>query len=513
MISLVKKTTFSAMVIFTLICSMSIITLAQSKIEQTSTLPSLEATTRPVFYYSGTDNTTVLVDRNDHVYNGTVLLLEEDQPLYSNVTTWSNVTIWYTFVGGDNESAPLLFGDDGTNTPESLSWEDSTLMTYDNESTVELGLELKAYYNYTFNLSSSFISFYARYGEYEDAYQIPNLITRNVWLESYFVQDEYTQYEDIDMDIILHDYNISEYGLMYREVDPDHSLPFENVTYILDAEGSQQNVTATITNTYDVDTQLEIRSFITQYDNITQEYRTLVENKVRLVTLIEGDPVLSLESEMYSNSRDISIFWYAEGNNSEITGVDVDWDDGTVVESIANVSNPKIIHSYASTGEYTIEVTAYTFLGLGATTDTITILIEDIAPTGVIQLLDEDGESIPLNATGTANIVVEKKELQFKISGTDTGGSGVAKLVVITDEGNIVESPSDGVITVPFLEYGYHVITFKVYDVAGNEYEYVVSVNLIEKELPTYGGVPFPFGIVTIVGLISVALIYLKKRK
>ncbi|MBY9000862.1 MAG: hypothetical protein KGD64_08120 [Candidatus Heimdallarchaeota archaeon] len=501
---MVKNRTFAAMVILALMCSMSIITLTQSKIEQTSTLPSLDATTRPVFAGGDDDNTTVLVARNDAVFNGSVLR--------ADVPTYSNVTFWYTFVGGDNESAPLLFGDDGTNTPDSLSWVNPTLMTYDNESSVELGLGVKAYYNYTFNLSSSFVSFYARYGEYESPFKIPNLITTGVWLESYFVQEQYTQYEDIEMDIILHDYNISQYGLMYREVESTHSLPFENVTYSLTDEGAQRNVTAAIGNSFDAGTQLEIRSFIVHYDNITSEYRTLTENKVRLVTLVDGNPELTLESERYTNSRDVTIYWEAEAINSNISAVEVDWDDGSGIES-ANISIPIIIHSYASSGEYNINVTAFSFTGLGSVTDNFTVLIETIAPTGIIQLLNEDGEYIVLNETETFDIVVEKKELQFNVSGTDTGGSGVAKLVIETDEGNIIESPIDAIITIPFLEYGFHFIIFKVYDAAGNEYSFEVYIKMIEKELPTYAGVPFPFGLVTIAGLISIALIYLKKRK
>jgi len=488
-------------------CSMSIITLSQSKIEQTSTLPRFDAVLRPVFA-GGDENTTVVVARNDAAFNGSIIKAEA--PLYSNMTT--NVTIWYKYSGGDNESAPLLFGDEGINTPNSLSWENPTLMTYDNESTVEIGFNIYAYYNYTFNMNSSFISFYARYGEYEDNFKIPNIITTGVWLESYFVQEEYTQYEDIELDIILHDYNITQYGLMYRKVEPTHSLPFENVTYSLSDEGVQTNVTAAIAHSFEAGTQLEIRSFIVHYDNITLENRVLQENKVRLITLVDGNPELTIDTKLFTNSRDISIYWYAEAVNSNITAVEVDWDDGSGVESISNVSIHTISHEYASSGEYNIFVTAYA--GLGATTDNITILIENIAPTGTILILDEEGNSIAPNATETVDIVVQKKELRFNVSGADNiGGSGIEKFIIKTDEGNMIESPVETIITIPFLEYGFHEITFKIVDFAGNEYSFVIYVKLIEKELPTYAGVPFPFGLVTVVGLIAVTLIYLKKRR
>ncbi|MHA1346375.1 MAG: hypothetical protein ACTSVO_09440 [Candidatus Heimdallarchaeaceae archaeon] len=504
---MIKKRTVSAITILVLMFSMSIITLSQSKIDQTSTLPSLNAVLRPI-YSGGDDNTTVIVARNDAVFNGSII--KADAPLYSNMTT--NVTIWYKFNGGDNESAPLLFGDEGTTIPDGLSWGDPTLMTYDNESSVEIGLGVYAYYNYTFEMNSSFISFYARYGEYEDNFKIPNIITTGVWLESYFVQEEYTQHEDIELDIILHDYNITQYGLMYREVNPEHDLPFENVTYSLTDEGTQTNVTAAIAHSFEVGTELEIRSFIVHYDNITSENRVLQENKVRLITLVDGNPELTIDTELFTNSRDISIDWYAEAINSNITAVEVDWDDGSAIESISNVSINTITHEYASSGEYNIFVTAYA--GLGSTSENITVLIETIAPTGTIFLLDDEGNSIALNETDTFEITVEKKELQFNVSGIDNeGGSGVKKLVIETDEDNVIESPFDTVITIPFLEYGFHVITFKVVDFAGNEYSFVIYVNLKEKELPTYAGVPFPFGLVTVVGFIAAALIYLKKRR
>jgi len=495
------------MTILVLMCSMSIINPSQSKIEQTSTLPSFDAVLRPIFA-GGDDNTTVVVARNDAVFNGSII--KADAPLYSNMTT--NVTIWYKFNGGDNESTPLLFGDEGTTIPDGLSWNDPTLMTYDNESTVEIGFDIYAYYNYTFNLNSSFISFYARYGEYEDDFKIPNIITTGVWLESYFVQEEYTQFEDIELDLILHDYNITQYGLMYREVEPTHSLPFENVTYSLSEEGVQTNVTAAIAHSFEAGTELEIRAFIVHYDNITLENRVLRENKVRLITLVDGNPELSIDTELFTNSRNIRIDWYAEAINSNITAVEVDWDDGTGVESISNVSIFVITHEYASSGEYNIFVTAYA--GLGESTENITILIENILPTGTIFIIDEEDNLISPNATETVDIIVEKKELRFNVSGVDeTGGSGVEKLIIETDEGNIIESPVDTEITIPFLEFGFHVITFKVVDFAGNEYSFVVYVNLIQKELPTYAGVPFPFGLITVVGLIAVTLIYLNKRR
>ncbi|MHA1221840.1 MAG: hypothetical protein ACTSP3_01005 [Candidatus Heimdallarchaeaceae archaeon] len=90
--------------------------------------PEFAATIRPVF--EGADvNTSVIVERDDASSTGAII----------KATPHKNVTIWYSYVGGNNESAPLLFGDDGTSTPDSLSWVDGKLMTYDYEKTASLG--------------------------------------------------------------------------------------------------------------------------------------------------------------------------------------------------------------------------------------------------------------------------------------------------------------------------------------------------------------------------------------
>ena len=497
-----KKRTLSAIAIFALVVSLSIITFTQGMIEQDTPFPSLNATSRPIFY-GADENTTEVVARNIAALNGSVILADP----------YENVTIWYRYLGGDNESAPFLFGDDGKTGSDALSWDkdEGILMTYDNETTVEKN-DGYGYYNYTFNMSTSFTSFYARYGEYEDMYKIPNLITTEAWQESYFVEDIYTQYEDISLDIMLHNYNITGYGLMYRELDLTDETPFENVTYSFTDEGVAANVTASFAHSFAPDTIVEIKSFLIQYDNITQEERILVETKVRLKTIVDGDPDLTIESKPFTNSLNVSILWEAEAINSNITAVEIDWDDGTGIESISNLSIHRIYHLYASSGEYNIEVTAYAHANAASTTEDLLVLIENIPPTGIIQLKISDSNIIDLNETTTIDVEVEKKQLTFIVSGSDEG-SGVEKLIIITDEGNTFEKSTDSEVTVVFLEYGLHVLTFKVVDLAGNEFSMDVTVNLIEKELPGDFGVPFPFGLVTVLGLFAIVLIYMKKRK
>ena len=222
-----------------------------AKEEPIISLPTLSAT-RPFFGY-GDDNTTIIRSRDDPHYKGAIV--EAD--------AFENVTIWYGYSGGDNTSAPYIFGDDGTYTNDSLSWDEGKLLTYDNETTVEKGGGVYAYYNYSFIMNSEFLVVYSRYGEYEDLFGIPdgvpNLITTGVYIESAFRQESYTQYDAIDMNITVHDYNLTSYGLIYREVLPDYSGEYQNVTVIQDRIGDYANLTTSFSHSFEPDTQVPPR--------------------------------------------------------------------------------------------------------------------------------------------------------------------------------------------------------------------------------------------------------------
>ncbi|MHA1405796.1 MAG: hypothetical protein ACTSSG_00250 [Candidatus Heimdallarchaeaceae archaeon] len=461
--------------------------------------PEFAATIRPVF--EGADvNTSVIVERDDASSTGAII----------KATPHKNVTIWYSYVGGNNESAPLLFGDDGTSTPDSLSWVDGKLMTYDYEKTASLGGGVSAFYNYTFNLSSQFVVFRARYVEYEDDINIPNLITTGVWIKSYFLQEFYTQFDAIDMNITMYNYNISSYGLLYRKVTPDNSEVFQNVTFSSTQEGTEANVTASFVNKFKVGTEVEVRAFIMHYDNITNQYRILQENKAHFLTIVDGSPEVTVSTEKFTNSLNISIEWQASAPKANITAVDIDWGDSSAIQSVSNLSIHVASHLYPSAGEYTINVTA--FAGLAVKSELATILIDQDDPSGTIKLKLTNGTLVDLSQE-VFSLETEVKEITLAVSGSDVGGSGVAQIEVITDEGNSIARDSDGEVTILFLDYGLHEITLKVTDNAGNVYTRNVVINLVEPEFPKDFGVPFPFGVVTVIALFSLVFLYKKRRK
>ncbi len=499
-----KKQFILSLMILTIICGMSIFSLNSIAIEEPTISNPTLMQLRPFFNY-GDENTTVLRSRDNNQYQGAIVEAEEDQ----------NVTIWYGYSGGTNTSAPYIFGDDGTYENESLSWDEGKLLTYDNETTVETGGGVYAYYNYSFVMESEFLVVYGRYGEYEDVMGvpdgIPNLITTGVWIESEFKQETYTQFDLIDMNITAHYYNLTSYGLMYREVLPDHSGEFQNVTVIQDRVGDYANLTASFSHSYGADTQIEVRAFIQHFDNMTQEYRYLYENKAHMITLVDGTPEVDVTTSRYTNSYNVSLSWSASATNANITSVDIDWDDLSSIETIINMSQFTVYHLYSSLGEYNISLTIN---ASDATVNANTlVLIEQDDPTGTIFIKGSDDSLLDPDVLNVTSIETGVRELTFVIESSDTGGSGVEKMVVLTDEGNSAAVFDEEEITIQFLEYGVHEITFRVYDNAGNIYEKAFFVELIKPEDPSGSPIPFPFGVLSIFGLVAIALLYKKMRR
>lgn len=461
---------------------------------------------RPVFWKTDA-NTTEIVER--YPANNTGAVIKAD--------IYANVTIWYTYVGGDNESAPLLFGDDGTIGPGSLSWTEGTLMTYDNETTVSKNDGL-GYYNYTFNMSSQFVTFRARYGLYEDDIGVPNVITIDIWLNSSLIQDFYTQYDEIDMNIRMRRYNITNYGLVYREVitdpeDPDYRTNFQNITvpYVEDGSSIAKVVNATTLDTFPVDTELDVRAFVTHYDNVTLQERVFFENDADIVTIVDGNPQMNITHTRYTNSLNVSVNWEAEAPKLNITTVEIDWDDSTGLDIYADLPKHTAYHLYSETGEYSINVTAYAY---GAHISKFaTVLIETEVPDGEILLQLANGTMIDPTSLETTKIESKDKRITFYFNGSDTGGSEIDKFVIETDEGNLFEFLNAATAIIAFLEYGVHDIYFRIYDKSGNIYEIQFQIELTIPPEPTDMPVPYPFGVISFLGLVALAFIYLRKKR
>jgi len=493
-----KKHTVIPLVLLALVISMSLTTNTKSEqINPQDALPTLDST---LLLFRGTDgNATVLITHNPSVSRGAIY----------KTNLYNNVTIWYSYVGGDNLSAPLLFGDDGLS---GLDWDIGTLMTYDNERT-DLESDGSAYYNYTFFITTNFVSFIARYGEWENEFKAPHLITIDPRVTSILVPDVvYTQLNDIEYNLTVTNYNFTAYGLRYREVTPEHDTEFQNVTVSMTAESMDKSYfIASFSHSFDVDTEVEVRAFIVQFDNMTLENRILHENWAHTLTIQDTSPEVELTADSTVNLLNFSLLFEATAPYSNITLVEIDWDDLSGIQALVNVSFDEVYHLYAGVGEYNISVTAYS--ETLSSTEYFLVLIEQEDPTGKVEVM-VDGNLVEPSVGETIPVEVAIKSATFQVSANDTGGSGVWKISLETDEGNLVTVEGDsGEITLLFMEYGEHDILMTVYDNSDNTYTFTFSVDLIPIETPGDNPVPFPFGLTTIAGLITLAAIYLKKKK
>lgn len=497
-ISYMKKQSVITLILFTLLCSVNFISPSMSKDNETQIYqPELNAGIRPIF--AGTDgNATKIYDRLPQYLRGA--LYQAD--------LYNNVTLWYKFLGGDNESAPILFMDDGQGTyaPEGF------LLQHDEAKTV-IESDGSAYYNFTFNMTSNFYEFRARYGEFEDDYGLYNIITADeTEARSFFWEPFYTQLEEISMNLTIYNYNITGYGFKYRDVTDNYDGEFENVTYSLVSAGEEISLNASFAHSFEKDMVVQVQAFILNYDNMTDSYRFFTENWFNTFTVADASPIIELEITDYANYlNNIHLFWNTTVLNGNITAFEIDWGDLSGIE-VVNISVHNYYHNYSSVGEYEITVTAYAnFLTSNLTAN---LLIEQISPSSTVKILTPDGRELEPNSTYIHEIEVETKQLDFRINGSDSGGSGIQRIILSTDEGNSVEIPEGGVVTIHFVELGLRELTITVIDFAGNENSESFFINLVLKELPGDFPVPYPFGITTIIGLFSIAIFtYLKKKK
>ncbi len=492
-----KKQSITTLVLLTLLCSVNFISTSVGKDNENQFYqPELNAGTRPIF--AGTDgNATVIYDRHPSILRGA--LYQAD--------IYANVTLWYSFLGGDNWSAPILFIEDGNGTYNP----DGELMQFDEAKTV-IESDGSGYYNFTFNMTSNFFAFRARYGEYEDDYGLYNVITADeTKIRSYFWEPYYTQLEQISMNLTLYNFNMTGYGFKYRDVTENYNGEFENVTYALVSDGDESTLNVSFSHSFEKDTVVQVEAFILQYDNMTDTNRIFSENHINTFTVADATPEIELDVPRYTNNLNVSLSWKTTVLNGNITAFEIDWGDLTGIQ-IINVSISKYFHVYAAVGEYEITATAYAdFLESNLTT---TVLIEQFNPTGTVKILLPNGSIIEPNSTYIPLIIVEEKQLDFILNGSDSGGSGIQKIILSTDEGNSVEISEDGVVTLHFVELGLRELTITVVDRAGNEHSESFYINLELKELRSDFPVPFPFGITTIIGLFSLAIFtYLRKKK
>jgi hypothetical protein len=319
------------------------------------------------------------------------------------------------------------------------------------------------------------------------------------------------------MDVKLRKYNITNYGLVYREVitdpsEPDYRTNFENVTIPLVEDGSALSKTLNVStiDTFPVGTELDVRAFVTHYDNVTMQERVFYENDADLVTIADGNPQMNVTHLRYTNSMNVSIYWEAAAPKLNITSVEIDWGDSTGLDVYIDLAKHTAYHLYSEASEYSIKITAYAY---GASiSKTVKVLIDVDVPDGEILVQLTNGTMIDPRGVALTQIETDNKRITFSFDGTDEG-SGIEKFVLETDEGNLFEYLSATTTAIAFLEYGVHTVHFRVYDKSGSFYEVQFQIELIDPPEPTMGPVPYPFGIISILSLGALAVLYLRKKR
>lgn len=451
---------------------------------------NLEQTVKRPQFVNEIEGGSLAVERNDIDFQGALIFTSK----------YNNVTIWYSYDGGSNETVPRLYGDDGG---FNLTWDTPVIMSYDQVKTEEMN-NGRGYYNYTLNVSSNFILFRAWLGEYEDALGIVNIISTGIRTKAYFLDEYYTQFDEINMNITLYRYNITEYGVQYRKFTEKGTNEFINKTISENLVGDDpKNVSISFNHSLDVGDEIEIVPFIKHYDNETAEMRFFYENKAYVIPIIDGNPIIELEVPKYTNYYNVSIKWNATSKTGNISQVDVDWGNGNV-QTLANVSKHRVTYDYSDSGdgEYNITVTISAEEAVGNITEKVRI--DTVLPEGSIKIKGyEEGDDF--------KIYNSKKKATVVFNGTDDF-SGIDKFEISTDEGNTYEVlPNVSEHTIEFLNYGLHIITLTVYDKAGNTYFTSITIELVEPEIPRDTPVSFPFVLVSFISLVTFSIITRKK--
>ncbi|TFG08945.1 hypothetical protein EU534_02510, partial [Candidatus Heimdallarchaeota archaeon] len=337
-----KKQSLITLILLTLLCSVNFIETSVSIDNEPSIYqPQLNAVVRPIF--AGTDGNATQIQARTSTRGA----------IYQ-ANLYNNVTLWYSFLNGDDSSAPFLFIDDGNGTYNPAG----ILMQFDDVKTFDEN-DGAGYYNFTFNMTSNFVAFRARYGEYEDDFGLYNVITADeTQVESYFWEPYYTQLQDINMNLTIYNYNITGYGFRYRDVTDNYDSEFENVTYSFISALDEITLNVTFPHTFEHSAVIQVEAFIIQRDNMTGTERFFFENHFQKFTVADATPVIELTVPRYTNNLNVSLFWSASVLDSNLTAFEIDWGDLSGVQSI-NISVHRYYHAYAAVGEYEIVATAY----------------------------------------------------------------------------------------------------------------------------------------------------------
>ena len=375
-------------------------------------------------------------------------------------------------------------------------------------------------WTYTFNLSSSYVEFYSVWNGLTEGQRntpsdgvseiskriIPNVITKEKYVQSNTTESVVTQYEEIRSnlqyfglnatlnDTFLYSYEIAQPDLeaiqsaeqqvengTLPELPPIESLyeleTIEDVEREIDMKGDGKHQEDL--GRYIADTNVTVWSSFTFYDNESNQTRLVIENKLRTVTVVEGDPNVSIElSDSESNNPQAQIEVKTSLEKGEVDHLIIAY--GNLHSERVNKSSFQTNYTFEVDGVYEIVVTA--FAGVGMNTTSVFFTLDRKNPfleTLIDGQLSDDGTKHMYSATSPVVTVF------LNVSDMETD---VESITIDFGDGSTVQTQGNGSYTHVYFGISagdLRTITIEVQDESGNTVTQTYTIEFVQSGAET----------------------------
>ena len=468
-------------------------------------------------------------ERNDQRREGAIYMIDADNDAKISVNITYQVIGGKEFAGnGTTQLPPSMHINQGENSTlnGTISGEPIPINETDEDIESERSVTLDGVnytytttllnWTYTFNLSSSYVEFYSVWNGLTEGQRntpsdgvseiskriIPNVITRGKYVQSNTTESVVTQYEEIRSnlqyfglnttanDTFLYSYEIAQPDLeaiqnatlqvengTLPELPPIESLytleTIEDVEREIDMKGDGKHQEDL--GRYIADTNVTVWSSFTFYDNESNQTRLVIENKLRTVTVVEGDPNVSIElSDSESNNPQAQIEVKTSLEKGEVDHLIIAY--GNLYSERVNKSSFQTNYTFEVDGVYEIVVTA--FAGVGMNTTSVFFTLDRKNPfleTLIDGQLSDDGTKHMYSATSPVVTVF------LNVSDMETD---VESITIDFGDGSTVQTQGNGSYT--HVYFGISVgdlktITIEVQDESGNTVTQTYTIEFVQS--------------------------------
>ena len=468
-------------------------------------------------------------ERNDQEREGAIYMIDADNDASISVNITYQVIGGKKFAGNSTPLPPSIRINDG----EENSSLNGTISKEEvigigefkdfNESERSVTLDGINYtytttllnWTYTFEMNSSYVEFYSVWNGLTEGQRntpsdgvseiskriIPNVITWGKYVQSDTTESVVTQYEEVRSnlqyfglnatanDTFLYSYEVAQPDLeaiqeatlqvengTLPELPPIESLyeleTIEDVEREIDEEGEgkiQEDL-----GRYLVDTNVTVWSSFTFYDEEINQTRLIIENKLRTVTVVEGDPNVSIElSDSESNNPQAQIEVKTSLEKGEVDHLIIAY--GNLYSERVNKSSFQTNYTFEVDGVYEIVVTAFAGVGMNTTSAFFTLDRKNpFLETLIDGQLSDDGTRHMYSATSPVVTVF------LNVSDMETD---VESISIDFDDGSTIQTQGNGSHT--HVYFGISVgdqktITIKVQDESGNTVTQTYTIEFVQ---------------------------------